>query len=90
SLGSPERAITAGVFWTLLFSLLVLIMLRFGFFTLVVALFVLDTLTACFLTTDFSAWYGQSSFAIVIGIVAMALWAFRLSLGSRSLFSPAK
>jgi serine/threonine-protein kinase len=85
---SPERAIIVGVFWTLLFSLIVLIMLRFGFLTLVVGLFVLDSLTAWFLTTDFSAWYGQGSFAIVIGIVAIALWAFRLSLGSRPLFSP--
>src|SRR5579871_1728174 len=86
---SPVRAVTTGVFWTLLFSLLVLIMLRFGFFALVVAVFVIDSLTACFLTTDFSAWYGQSSFAIVIVVVAMALRGFRLSLGSRPLFSPA-
>jgi len=64
-------------------------MLRFGFFALVVAVFVLDAVIACFLTTDFSAWYGQSSFAIVILVVAIALRAFRLSLGSRPLFSPA-
>jgi hypothetical protein len=86
---SRELAITTGIFWLLLFSLLVFIMLRFGFFALVVATFVLDSLTGCFLTTDFSAWYGQSSFAIGIVIVAMALWGFRLSLGSRPLFSPA-
>ncbi len=73
----------------LLFSLLVFIILRFGFFALVVAIFVLDSLIVCFLTTDFSAWYGQSSLAIAIVIVAMALRGFRLSLGSRPLFSPA-
>jgi hypothetical protein len=86
---SPERAITTGVFWMLLFSVLVFIILRFGFFALVVALFVLDSLATCFLTTDFSMWYGQSSFAVVILIVAIALWGFRLSVGSRPLFSPA-
>jgi serine/threonine protein kinase len=86
---SRALAITTGVFWTLLFSLLVFIILRFGFFALVVAIFVLDSLIACFLTTDFSAWYGQSSFAIAILILAMALRGFRLSLGSRPLFSPA-
>jgi hypothetical protein len=86
---SRELAITTGVFWTLLFALLVFVILRFGFFALVVAVFVLDSLIACFLTTDFSAWYGQSSFAIAIVIVAMALRGFRLSLGSRPLFSPA-
>ena len=84
-----ELAITTGVFWLLLFSLLVFILLRFGFFALVVGIFVLDSLIGCFLTTDFPAWYGQSSFAIAILIVALALRGFRLSLGSRPLFSPA-
>jgi hypothetical protein len=86
---SQALAITTGVFWTLLFSLLVFIILRFGFFALVVAVFVLDSLIACFLTTDFSAWYSQSSFAVAILIIAMALRGFRLSMGSRPLFSPA-
>jgi hypothetical protein len=86
---SRELAVTTGVFWLLLFSLLVFIMLRFGFFALVVAVFVLDALSDCYLTTDFSAWYGQTSCAIAILIGAMALRGFRLSLGSRPLFSPA-
>jgi len=86
---SPELAITTGVFWTLLFSLLVFIILRFGFFALIVAVFVLDSVISCFLTTDFSAWYGLTSSAIVIVILAMALHGFRLALGSRPLFSPA-
>jgi len=86
---SSALAITTGVFWTLLFSLLVFIILRFGFFALVVATFVLDSLISSFLTTDFSAWYGLSSFAITIVVVAVALRGFRLSLGSRPLFSPA-
>jgi hypothetical protein len=86
---SPQLAITTGVFWVLLFALLVFIMLRFGFFALVVAVFVLDSLISSFLTTDFSAWYGQSSFAAVIVVVAMAVQGVRLSLGSRPLFSPA-
>lgn len=80
--------ITTGAFWLALFTILVFIMLRLGFFALVVAIFVLDSMVATFLTTDFSAWYGQSSMAIVILIGAMALWGFRLSLGSRPLFSP--
>lgn len=78
---------TTGVFWLLLFTILVFIMLRLGFFALVVAVFVLDSMIGSFLTTDFSAWYGQSSLAIVILIGAMAVSGFRLSLGSRPLFS---
>jgi hypothetical protein len=87
-LASPVLAITVTVFWVLLFSLLVFILLRFGFFALVVATFVLDSVIGTFLTTDFSAWYGTSSLAIAVLIVVMSIWAFRLSLGSRSLFSP--
>jgi len=85
---SRALAITTGVFWLLLCSLLVFVILRFGFFTLVVAAYVLDSLIGCFLTTDFSAWYGLSSAAITIVILGVALRAFRLSLGSRPLFSP--
>jgi serine/threonine-protein kinase len=88
-LDSDVLKITTGVFWLLLFTILVFIMLRLGFFALVVAIFVLDAMINSFFTTDFSAWYGQSSLAIVILIAAMALWGFRVSLGSRSLFNPA-
>jgi serine/threonine-protein kinase len=88
-LASPVLAITVTIFWILLFSLLVFILLRFGFFALVVATFVLDSVIGTFLTTDFSAWYGESSLAIAVLIAGMAIWACRLSLGSRSLFSPA-
>jgi serine/threonine-protein kinase len=88
-LDSGVLKITTGVFWLLLFAILVFIMLRLGFFALLVAIFVLDSMIDTFLTTDFSAWYGQSSVAIVILIGTMAIWGFRLSLGSRPLFSPA-
>jgi serine/threonine-protein kinase len=88
-LDSGVLKVTTGVFWLLLFAILVFIMLRLGFFALLVAIFVLDSMIDTFLTTDFSAWYGQSSLAIVILIGAMALWGFRLSLGSRPLFNPA-
>jgi len=86
---SPQLAITTGIFWTFLFALFVFILLRFGFFALVVACFVLDSVINCFLTTDFSTWYSQSSLAIAILVIAMALRGFRLALGSRPLFSPA-
>ena len=33
------------------------------------------------LTFDFGAWYGQSSLVAVVLIAALALWAFRTSLG---------
>ena len=76
------------VLYALIFSVLVFIMLRLGFFALVIAVFVLDSMAASFLTTDFSAWYGTSSLAVVVLIGAMALWGFRLSLGARTRLIP--
>ena len=64
-------------------------MLRFGFFALIVANFTLDTMAGSFFTTDFSAWYGESSLAIVILIGAIAVIGFKLSLGSRTLLDTA-
>ncbi len=89
SFDSTVLAVSTGVFWLLLLVIMVAIMLRLGFFAFVVAAFVLDTVVDCFFTTDFSAWYGQSSAAIVIVVAAIAVIGFRLSLGSRPLFSPA-
>lgn len=77
------------VLYTLVYVMFVSIMMRFGLFALVVAVFVLDAMVGSFLTTDFSAWYGQSSVAIIIFIAGLALLGFRLALGSRPLFAPA-
>jgi hypothetical protein len=38
------------------------------------------------LTSSLGGWYGQSSLVVVIVISALAVWAFRTSLGGRSLF----
>jgi hypothetical protein len=54
-------------------------MLRFGLFALMLTICVLDTLAETLLTSDFSAWYGQSSVTIVTLLIALALWGFRLS-----------
>jgi serine/threonine-protein kinase len=39
------------------------------------------------LTNDFGAWYGESSLVVVVVVSALALWAFRTSLGGQPLFS---
>jgi eukaryotic-like serine/threonine-protein kinase len=72
----------------LLYTVLVVIMLRFGFFAFLITIFVIDCTLASFFTTDFSAWYGQSSAAMVILLSAMALWGFRLAVSEN--LSPAR
>lgn len=75
---SPHAVVSA-FFWVVIWGIIVTIMLRFGLFALILTLCVLDTLSETLLTPDFSAWYGQSSLAIVVILIALAVWGFRLS-----------
>ena len=77
------------VLYTVVYILLVFTLLRFGFFALIVTVSVLDAMAGSFLTTDFSAWYGQSSLLVVILIGAMAILGFRFATASRPLFTGA-
>jgi serine/threonine protein kinase len=79
SLQAPHPVISA-LFWILIWGIVVTIMLRFGLFALMLTIGVLDTMGEILLTSDFSAWYGQSSVIIVTILTALALWGFRLSL----------
>src|SRR5207248_645531 len=71
------------IFIFLVFSTIVLVMLRFGVFATMWLMFAVDTPPNMFMTTDFTAWYGQSSWVIVALLAAIALWAFRTTLVSR-------
>ena len=74
----PHPVISA-LFWMAIWGIVVTIMLRFGLFAVILTICVLDTLSETLLTSDFSVWYGQSSIAIVVVLIALALWGFRLS-----------
>jgi hypothetical protein len=84
---SVPAAVAHVVFYTLTYGILVLVMLRLGFFAMMTTLFVVDGTLSIFLTSDFGAWYGQSSLIIVLVVSAFAFWGFRQSLGGRPVFS---
>ncbi len=67
-------------------SLGVLLFLRMGYFAYAVNVSIQFLVTSTLLTPNLTAWYGQSSLWGLIVISALALWAFRLSLGNRPLF----
>ena len=71
---------------------MVLMMVRFGLLALVVTGTVGVFIERGLLTNDFGAWYGESSLVVVVVVSALAVWAFRTSLGGRPLLSadPAK
>jgi serine/threonine-protein kinase len=87
--GSPSAYIATSVFWAVLFAMFVIILLWFGFFALLVTLFAFNSMEGSFFTADFSAWYGETSLAVVILISAIAIAGFKLALAGRSLLSPA-
>jgi hypothetical protein len=91
--GGPGLPFTANAIrfalFTIIYSGIVFITLRLGFFAFVATIFSVDGLMAFFLTTDFGAWYGQSSWMIVVLLSAIALWGFKLALAGQSVFGPA-
>ena len=85
----------AGPWYTPLFLLaiwttLVVVMLRFGLFATMCLVFLIDTPMQTLLTTDFTAWYGQSSWVFVAIVAVAAVWGFRTSLGGRTLIAAAR
>jgi serine/threonine-protein kinase len=59
---------------------------RFGLWVGMIYIAALTLISGSLLTSDLTSWYGLSSLLTVIIISALALLAFRLSLGSRALF----
>lgn len=80
------------VSWVLLgliFSILVVILLRFGLFAFVVTIFLIDWVNQSYATNDFGSWYGLSSLLVVLLVGAMAGVGFWISLGGRNLIDEA-
>jgi len=69
----------------LLYSMIAVCAVRFGLVALVVSFFVLDTVGGLQFTTNSSAWYFPVAPAVVAAIVALAVWSFRISIGSQKL-----
>jgi serine/threonine-protein kinase len=75
------------LFLLAIWTTLVVVMLRLGLFATMCLVFLIDTPMQTFLTTDFTAWYGQSSWVFVAIVTAAAVWGFRTSLGGRTLIA---
>jgi Protein kinase domain len=83
--GSPHPVISSFGFLVVI-GLGLLLFLRLGYFAYAVEVSIQFLVTSTFLTPNLTAWYGQSSLWALIIISAVALWAFRVSLGGRPLF----
>jgi len=63
---------------------------RFGVLAYIVSQFVYQVLAFSPLTLDLSRWYAARGLAFVALILALAVWAFRVSLGGRPAFAGAR
>jgi serine/threonine-protein kinase len=70
-------------------TLLLSVLIRFGFLPLAVAGYVLIFLTAFPLTFDASIWYAGFGYAALAFVAALALFGFRTAVGGRRMFETA-
>jgi hypothetical protein len=76
-----------GIFFAVIFGLIVTILMRFGLFAIVVTVSLIDWINDTLLTTDFGAWYGLSSVFLLLVLGAMTAYGFWTSLGNRTLLN---
>jgi len=70
----------------LIYSILVLIVLRFGLVPLAVGAFTVDMFGSVPFTADFSAWYVGATILALLSVVALAGWGFYHSLGGEAVW----
>jgi predicted Ser/Thr protein kinase len=70
----------------LVYSIAVLIVLRFGFVPLACAIFTINLTAIVPLSADFSAWYMTPSILALLSVMALAGWGFYHSLGGEPLW----
>jgi serine/threonine-protein kinase len=73
-------------FLILVYSIAVLIVLRFGLIPLAIAMFTVDMALSLPLSGDVSAWYMGNSLAALLSIVVIAAWGFYHSLGGQPIW----
>jgi hypothetical protein len=72
----------------IVYSIAVLIVLRFGFIPLACAVFTINLMANVPFSADFSAWYMTTSILELLSVVALASWGFYHSLGGEPLWRP--
>jgi serine/threonine-protein kinase len=80
---SSGRALLFALVFVVIGAIIAALM-RLGLLVAVALLFT-ATILRSVTTTSFTAWYGQGSFLAVLVLSALALWAFRTSLGGKKL-----
>jgi serine/threonine-protein kinase len=77
------------VVYLFIFAVLLLVLLRYGLVTIVVATFFINTFDAIGLGGDWKTWYAPAGLATVALLLGIAIYGFWRSLGSRELVDEA-
>jgi Protein kinase domain len=85
--GQSETAYIMVPAFVLVYGAVFAVLLRFGLVSMMVAIFTVDLLMSFSFTLNFSAWYGTGSFLVLAVVAALALYAFRRSLGNQKLLA---
>jgi hypothetical protein len=80
-------AVPQAVEAALVYTLVVVVVLRFGLLSLAVGTFLAEVLGGLPLTLNPSAWYFSTSIAVFAGALALVVWAFYTSMAGRRLWS---
>ena len=83
---SPDWMIEAGLS-TVIFSVLIFVLLRFGLVTIMATTFFLNSFNDLTLGTDWKTWYAPAGLAVFLLLLGISTFAFWRSLGSRELFA---
>ena len=87
-LSSEDAQWWVSTLWFLPVTILFVVLLhKFGFLATVLAAFVSDTTFGLLMTSDLTAWYGQSTVIMILSWIALASYGFRLAVGEQSLWS---
>jgi Protein kinase domain len=69
----------------LMYSLIAFSAVRFGLLPMIVSFFVLNVLDDAQMTTNTAAWYFSSGALVLSVMIALAAWAFKISVGQQKL-----
>ena len=72
----------------IIYSIAAVVIVRFGLVAFICGIFTVDMLGNVPFSSDFSAWYMNTSLLALFSVVALAGWGFYYSLGGQPLWKP--
>ncbi len=83
---SSDEGLWVLSFSAVVYTVFVILLLRYGIVPLVVSIFTADALLLAPLTLDFSAWYILNSLVALLAVLAVAVYGFRCTVAGKRLF----